>query len=189
MCVVVCRGAPETSQKRQPYFQIPTNITTTVGTFLILYPNLPAGNHCPFLLALSLGTQRTSTDPRDSYFEDKSYVPLSLPFSLWNISVSLSWSSQRVTCGCFPALATSSHHVPISSWEMDSQAWAPACRWMGTSIFTTRTHERRHHHTLRSCHRALLHHPHRHPHLLCLSSWIPPWLLIIKARLGGSNAN
>lgn len=80
----MCTGTPKTSQGKHLDFQIPMNVTR-VGTILTLYPNLPPCKHCPFFLGLSLGTQRTSPGPRDRRFEDKSYVPLSLRFSLWNI--------------------------------------------------------------------------------------------------------
>lgn len=192
-------AAAETiSQGRQLYFQVPL-IVLTVGTFLTLYPNSPLCNHCPFLLGHSLETQRTSLDSLDSYFKNQSYVRLSLPFCTYSVSGSLSWSSQGVASGHFPAQAASTCCVPISSRDLHS--CDPVCRWMETGLFTTRTQKQKHRQrrgcpqklpgTVGNCFTCPPSPPHTHTeaHLLGIHSWIPPWLLLIKARLGRSNIN
>lgn len=91
------------------------------------------------------GDQIPSPDQQDSY------VPLSLPFSLGSLQVSL----PVLSMGGFWIIPSPGCLLPECRCPPESsQARVPACRWLGTGLSTTRPH------TLRSCPWELLHHPH-----------------------------
>ena len=181
----MCTGAPKTSQGKQLDFQICMN-ATRVGTFLTLYPYLPLCKHCLFFLGLSLGTQRTSPGPWDRHFEDKSYVPLSLHLSLWNIFTPgpLEGYPRMLPCpGCLFPLGTNlllrGEQPSLSpSLHVDGNWASTSSRPINEGIAESQPEA-----ATENCSSLPT------PHLLCIYSWIPPRPLIIKARLGKSNIN